>query len=77
MDRHTELRRTELESYGYIVPSEKEIKAMEEKLEYYGKVYKEVSEKPKKIKPVVKEEAGKPDGTETDDEFAYLDDLET
>ena len=77
MDRYTRLQRQELESFGYVVRSEKEIDAMDDKLKENRKVNKPISEKPKKVKPVVKEEAGKPDGKETDDEYAYLDDLET
>tara|TARA_Y100000004_G_C8949750_1_gene427914 strand:+ start:1848 stop:2081 length:234 start_codon:yes stop_codon:yes gene_type:complete len=77
MDRYTRLQRQELESFGYVVRSEKEMDAMDDKLKENSKVNKPISEKPNKVKPVVKAEADKPDGAETDDEYAYLDDLET
>lgn len=77
MVRYTELQRQELESFGYVVRSEKELDAMDEKLKLNSKINKPISEKPRKIKHDVKVEAELPDGKETDDEYAYLDDLET
>ena len=77
MDRYTRLQRQELESFGYVVRSEKEMDAMDDKLKENSKVNKPISEKPKKTEHDVKVEADLPDGKETDDEYAYLDDLET
>lgn len=76
MARYTELQRQELESFGYVVRSEKEMDIMDEKLKANAKDNKpktvpDSSKRKSDAKVEVKLEL------EQDDDYSYLDELET
>ena len=82
MKKLTDLQIQELESFGYIVRSNEELDNIERKQKEVAKEQKPVSVK----KPVkmVDDDESKPDGnkdvnmsTSDDDDYSYLDELET
>jgi len=82
MKKLTDLQIQELESFGYIVRSNDELENIERKQKEVAKEQKPVSVK----KPVkmVDDDESKPDGnkdvnmsTSDDDDYSYLDELET
>ena len=82
MKKLTDLQIQELESFGYIVRSNDELENIERKQKEVAKEQKPVSVK-KPIKMVDDDEI-KPDGNEdvkmstsNDDDYSYLDELET
>jgi hypothetical protein len=76
MARYTELQRQELESFGYAVRSEKEMDNMEEKLKTNAK-----ENKPKTVPDSSKRKSDAKVEVELefeqDDDYSYLDELET
>tara|TARA_A100001201_G_scaffold142624_1_gene141352 strand:+ start:350 stop:577 length:228 start_codon:yes stop_codon:yes gene_type:complete len=75
MARYTELQRQELESFGYIVRSEKEMDSMDKKIKDNAK-----DNKPKTVPDSSKRKDAKVevviDFDESED-YSYLDELET
>tara|TARA_B100000925_G_C21968380_1_gene456660 strand:+ start:108 stop:335 length:228 start_codon:yes stop_codon:yes gene_type:complete len=75
MRKLTKLQIDELQSFGYMVRSNEDIEKMEESLKQNAKDNKPTSVKANDIKATVEEESI--DTSESEEDFSYLDELET
>ena len=75
MRKLTKLQIDELQSFGYMVRSNEDLEKMEESLKKNAKDNKPTSVKANDIKATVEEESI--DTSESEEDFSYLDELET
>jgi len=75
MRKLTKLQIDELQSFGYMVRSNEDLEKMEESLKKNAKENKPTSVKANDIKATVEEESI--DTSESEEDFSYLDELET
>ena len=75
MRKLTKLQIDELQSFGYMVRSNEDLKKMEESLKRNAKENKPTSVKSNDIKATVEEKSI--DTSESEEDFSYLDELET
>lgn len=75
MRKLTKLQIDELQSFGYMVRSNEDLKKMEESLKRNAKENKPTSVKGNDIKATVEEKSI--DTSESEEDFSYLDELET
>jgi hypothetical protein len=75
MRKLTKLQIDELQSFGYMVRSNEDLKKMEESLKRNAKENKPTSVKANDIKATVEEKSI--DTSESEEDFSYLDELET
>lgn len=75
MRKLTKLQIDELQSFGYLVRSNEDLAKMEESLKKNAKENKPTSVKPNDIKATVEEKSI--DTSESEEDFSYLDELQT
>lgn len=75
MRKLTKLQIDELQSFGYLVRSNEDLEKMEESLKRNAKENKPTSVKANDIKATVEEKSI--DTSESEEDFSYLDELET
>jgi len=75
MRKLTKLQIDELQSFGYMVRSNEDLEKMEESLKRNAKENKPTSVKANDIKATVEEKSI--DTSESEEDFSYLDELET